>query len=43
MEHAPGCFMSAVVGGLAVGLPEGRRAREEAGGLRGGYGGGGLH
>lgn len=29
--------MSVVVGGLATGLPGGRRAREEAGGVRGGY------
>lgn len=37
VEHVPGCFISVVVGGLAAGLPGGRRAREEAGGVRGGY------
>lgn len=29
VKHVPGCFMSVVVGGLAAGLPGGRRAREE--------------
>lgn len=38
VEHVPGCFMSAVVGGLAAGLPGGRRAREGGRGEREGRG-----
>lgn len=42
VEHVPGCFMSTVVGGLAAGLPGGRRAGEGGGERRGEEGGGGY-